>query len=148
MILPIKALSEKIGREISLPYYATDGAAAVDLHACIDAPMTIPAGGQVVVPTGLAVAIPEGYVGIIAVRSSMGVRHGITLSNAIGVIDSDYRGPLGVGLRNTTGEDYVLQPCDRMAQLMVVPVLQPEIRLVEELPETERGAGGFGSTGR
>ena len=148
MILPIKALSEKIGREIPLPYYATDGAAAVDLHACIDAPMTIPAGGQVVVPTGLAVAIPEGYVGIIAVRSSMGVRHGITLSNAIGVIDSDYRGPLGVGLRNTTGEDYILQPCDRMAQLMVVPVLQPEIRLVEELPETERGAGGFGSTGR
>ena len=148
MILPIKALSEKIGREISLPYYATDGAAAVDLHACIDAPMTIPAGGQVVVPTGLAVAIPEGYVGIIAVRSSMGVRHGITLSNAIGVIDSDYRGPLGVGLRNTTGEDYILQPCDRMAQLMVVQVLQPEIRLVEELPETERGAGGFGSTGR
>lgn len=148
MILPIKALSEKIGREIPLPYYATDGAAAMDLHACIDAPMTIPAGGQVVVPTGLAVAIPEGYVGIIAVRSSMGVRHGITLSNAIGVIDSDYRGPLGVGLRNTTGEDYVLQPCDRMAQLMVVPVLQPEIRLVEELPETERGAGGFGSTGR
>ncbi len=148
MILPIKALSEKIGREIPLPYYATDGAAAVDLHACIDAPMTIPAGGQVVVPTGLAVAIPEGYVGIIAVRSSMGVRHGITLSNAIGVIDSDYRGPLGVGLRHTTAEDYVLQPCDRMAQLMVVPVLQPEIRLVEELPETERGAGGFGSTGR
>ena len=148
MILPIKALSEKIGREIPLPYYATDGAAAMDLHACIDAPMTIPAGGQVVVPTGLAVAIPEGYVGIIAVRSSMGVRHGITLSNAIGVIDSDYRGPLGVGLRNTTGEDYILQPCDRMAQLMVVPVLQPEIRLVEELPETERGAGGFGSTGR
>ena len=148
MILPIKALSEKIGREIPLPYYATDGAAAMDLHACIDAPMTIPAGGQVVVPTGLAVAIPEGYVGIIAVRSSMGVRHGITLSNAIGVIDSDYRGPLGVGLRNTTGEDYILQPCDRMAQLMVVPVLRPEIRLVEELPETERGAGGYGSTGR
>ena len=148
MILPIKALSEKIGREISLPYYATDGAAAVDLHACIDAPMTIPAGGQVVVPTGLAVAIPEGYVGIIAVRSSMGVRHGITLSNAIGVIDSDYRGPLGVGLRNTTGEDYILQPGDRMAQLMVVPVLRPEIRLVAELPETTRGAGGFGSTGR
>ena len=101
-----------------------------------------------VVPTGLAVAIPEGYVGIVAVRSSMGIRRGITLSNAIGVIDSDYRGPLGVGLRNTTGEDYVLQPADRMAQLMVVPVLRPEIRLVEELPETARDAGGFGSTGR
>lgn len=93
MILEVKALSDKIGREIPLPYYATDGAAAVDLHACIDEPLTIPAGGQVVVPTGLAVAIPEGYVGIVAVRSSMGIRHGITLSNAIGVIDSDYRGP-------------------------------------------------------
>ena len=148
MILEVKALSEKIGREIPLPYYATDGAAAVDLHACIDAPMTIPAGGQVVVPTGLAVAIPEGYVGIVAVRSNMGIRHGVTLSNAIGVIDSDYRGPLGVGLRNTTGEDYILQPGDRMAQLMVVPVLRPEIRLVAELPETTRGAGGFGSTRR
>ena len=148
MILEVKALSDKIGRDIPLPYYATDGAAPVDLHACIDEPLTIPAGGQVVVPTGLAVAIPEGYVGIVAVRSSMGIRRGITPSNAIGVIDSDYRGPLGVGLRNTTGEDYVLQPADRMAQLMVVPVLRPEIRLVEELPETARGAGGFGSTGR
>ena len=148
MILEVKALSDKIGREIPLPYYATDGAAAVDLHACIDEPLTIPAGGQVVEPTGLAEANPEGYVGIVAVRPSMGIRRGITLSNAIGVIDSHYRGPLGVGLRNTTGEDYVLQPADRMAQLMVVPVLRPEIRLVEELPETARGAGGFGSTGR
>ena len=148
MILEVKALSDKIGREIPLPYYATDGAAAVDLHACIDEPLTIPAGGQVVVPTGLAVAIPEGYVGIVAVRSSMGIRRGVTLSNAIGVIDSDYRGPLGVGLRNTAGTDYVLQPGDRMAQLMVLPVLRPEIRLVAELPETTRGAGGFGSTGR
>ena len=148
MILEVKALSDKIGREIPLPYYATDGAAAMDLHACIDQPMTIPAGGQVVVPTGLAVAIPEGCVGIVAVRSSMGVRHGITLSNAIGIIDSDYRGPLGVGLRNTSEQDYVLQCGDRMAQLMVLPVLRPEIHLVEELPETARGAGGFGSTGR
>lgn len=148
MVLEVKALSDKIGREIPLPYYATDGAAAVDLHACIDGPLTIPAGGQVVVPTGLAVAIPEGYVGIVAVRSSMGIRRGVTLSNAIGVIDSDYRGPLGVGLRNTAGTDYVLQPGDRMAQLMVLPVLRPEIRLVAELPETTRGAGGFGSTGR
>ena len=148
MILQIKALSDRIGRDIPLPYYATDGAAALDLHACLDAPVTIPAGGRAVIPTGLAVAIPPGFAGIVAVRSSMGIRRGITLSNAIGVIDSDYRGPLGVGLRNTTGEDYILQPGDRMAQLMVVPVLRPEIRLVEELPETARGAGGFGSTGR
>ena len=148
MILEVKALSEKIGREIPLPYYATDGAAAVDLHACLDGPMTIPAGGQVVVPTGLAVAVPEGYVGIVAVRSSMGVRHGVTLSNGIGVIDSDYRGPLGVGLWNTRGEDYTVLPGDRIAQLMVVPVLRPELLVTDALPETERGQGGFGSTGR
>ena len=148
MKMQIKALSDKIGKDIPLPYYATAGAAAMDLHACIDAPMTIPAGGQVVVPTGLAVAVPEGYVGIVAVRSSMGIRKGITLSNAIGVIDSDYRGPLGVGLRNTTAEPYEIQPCDRIAQMMIVPVVCPELELVEELDETDRGFGGFGSTGR
>ena len=148
MKMQIKALSDKIGKDIPLPYYATAGAAAMDLHACIDAPMTIPAGGQVVVPTGLAVAVPEGYVGIVAVRSSMGIRKGITLSNAIGVIDSDYRGPLGVGLRNTTDAPYEIQPCDRIAQMMIVPVVCPELELVDELDETERGKGGFGSTGR
>ena len=148
MKMQIKALSEKIGKEIPLPYYATAGAAAMDLHACIDAPMTIPAGGQVVVPTGLAVAVPAGYVGVVAVRSSMGIRKGITLSNAIGVIDSDYRGPLGVGLRNTTAEPYEILPCDRIAQLMILPVITPELELVEELDDTARGKGGFGSTGR
>ena len=148
MKLQIKALSGKIGKEIPLPYYATAGAAAMDLHACLDAPLVIPAGGRVVVPTGLAVAIPAGHVGIVAVRSSMGVRKGITLSNAVGVIDSDYRGPLGVGLHNTTPEPYEVLPCDRIAQLMVVPVVTPEPELVEELDETGRGAGGFGSTGR
>ena len=148
MKMQIKALSEKIGREIPLPYYATAGAAAMDLHACIDAPIAIPAGGRAVIPTGLAVAVPEGYVGIVAVRSSMGIRKGITLSNAIGVIDSDYRGPLGVGLHNTTDAPYEVRPCDRIAQMMIVPVVCPELELVEELDETDRGFGGFGSTGR
>ena len=127
---------------------ATAGAAAVDLHACLDEPMVIPAGELAMVPTGLAVAIPEGCVGILAVRSSMGVRHGVTLSNGIGVIDSDYRGPLGVGLWNTRREDYTVLPGDRIAQLMVVPVLRPELLVTDALPETERGQGGFGSTGR
>lgn len=148
MKLLIKPLSDKIGTTIPLPYYATGGAAAMDLHACIDEPMTIPAGGRVVVSTGIAAAIPEGYVGIMSVRSSMGVRRGITMPNAIGVIDSDYRGPLGVALYNITDEPYTVQPGDRIAQLLVLPVLRPELELVEELPPTERGAGGFGSTGR
>ncbi|MBD5153697.1 MAG: dUTP diphosphatase [Oscillibacter sp.] len=148
MKLQIKPLSDKIGTSIPLPYYATAGAAAVDLHACIDEAVVVPAGGEARVPTGIAAAIPEGYVGIMAVRSSMGIRHGITMSNGIGVIDSDYRGPLSVGLYNLRGEDYVVQPGDRIAQLLVVPVACPEIEVVDTLPETERGEGGFGSTGR
>lgn len=148
MKLQIKVVSEKIGKEIPLPYYATSGAAAFDLHACLDSPVTIPPGGQVMIPTGIAAAIPEGYVGIMAVRSSMGIRHGVTMSNGIGVIDSDYRGPISAGLYNLSEKPYTVEPGDRIAQLLIVPVLRPEIELAEELPATERGAGGFGSTGR
>ena len=148
MKLQIKPLSDKIGTSIPLPYYATAGAAALDLHACVDEAVVVPAGGEARIPTGIAAAIPEGYVGLMAVRSSMGMCHGITMSNGIGVIDSDYRGPLSVGLYNLRGEDYVVQPGDRIAQLLVVPVACPEIEVVDALPETERGEGGFGSTGR
>lgn len=148
MKLKIKPLSPKIGKEIPLPYYATPGAAALDLHACIDKPLTIPGGSRVLVPTGIAVAIMENHVGIVAVRSSMGIRNGITLSNGIGVIDSDYRGPIGVGLHNLNKEAYTIQPGDRIAQLMIVPVTRHEIEVVSELPESERGEGGLGSTGR
>ena len=148
MKLQIKPLSDKIGTSIPFPYYATAGAAALDLHACVDESVVVPAGGEAWIPTGIAAAIPEGYVGIMAVRSSMGIRYGITMSNGIGVIDSDYRGPLGVGLYNLRGEDYVVQPGDRIAQLLVVPVACPEIEVVDALPETARGEGGFGSTGR
>lgn len=148
MKLQIKALSDQIGGSIPLPYYATDGAAAMDLHACIDGPVTLPAGGEAMIPTGIAAAIPEGYVGIMAVRSSMGIRHGVAMSNGIGVIDSDYRGPLRVGLHNFRETEYVIEPGDRIAQLMIVPVLRPEIELVDALPETKRGTGGYGSTGR
>lgn len=148
MKLQVKILSDQIGTEIPLPYYASEGAAAVDLHACLDEAAVIPGGGQAVIPTGLAVAVPDGYVGILAVRSSMGVRNGVGMSNGIGVIDSDYRGPLGVALHNLRNTEYVVQPGDRIAQLLVVPALRPEIEVVEELPETARGANGFGSTGR
>ena len=148
MKLKIKPLSPMIGREIPLPYYATKGAAALDLHACIEKPVTIPAGEQALIPTGVAVAIPEDHVGILAVRSSMGIKRGVTLSNGIGVIDSDYRGPLRVGLHNLGKEPYTAEPGDRIAQLMIVPVSRQEIEVVDELPETERGERGFGSTGR
>ena len=148
MKLQIKPLSDKIGDSIPLPYYATVGAAALDLHACIDEPAVLPAGGEALIPTGIAAAIPEGCVGVLAVRSSMGIRHGVAMSNGIGVIDSDYRGPLRVGLHNFRDTEYVVEPGDRIAQLLIIPVLRPEVEVVSELSETARGAGGFGSTGR
>lgn len=148
MKLQIKPLSPMIGREIPLPYYATAGSAALDLHACIDAPVTIPGGESVLLPTGLAVSIQENHVGIVAIRSSMGIRHGIVLSNGVGIIDSDYRGPLHVGLHNLGKTPYTVQPGDRIAQLMIVPVTRHEVEVVEELDDTPRGSGGFGSTGR
>ena len=148
MKLLINPLSEKIGTEIPLPYYATAGAAALDLHACTEGETVISPNGRVMIPTGIAVAIPEGHVGIMAVRSSMGAKNGINLANGIGVIDSDYRGELRVTLHNTTDTAYTVQSGDRIAQLMVIPVTCPPIEVVDELPATERGEGGFGSTGR
>ena len=148
MKLLIKPLSEKIGTTIPLPYYATAGAAALDLHACTGDDTLIPPNGRTMIPTGLAVAIPEGHVGIMAVRSSMGAKHGVNLANGIGVIDSDYRGEIMVGLQNSGDSDYTVQPADRIAQLMITPVVQATVSMVEELDDTARGAGGFGSTGK
>ena len=149
MELKIKALSPKIGTEIPAPFYATPGAAAMDLHACIDEAVIIPAGGRKVIPTGIAIALPDaGYVALVFARSGLGIKHGIAPANCVGVIDSDYRGELRVGLSNNSNEDYTVMPGDRISQLMVVPVMCPTPVFVEELDETERGEGGFGSTGR
>ena len=149
MKLKIKAISPKIGTDIPFPYYASAGAAAMDLHACIDAPVTLSAGQRRTVPTGIAIALPDaGYVALVFARSGLGIKKGICLSNGVGVIDSDYRGEIAVGLLNTSAEDYVVQPGERIAQLAVVPVVQAELVQVEALDETERGSGGFGSTGR
>ena len=110
--------------------------------------LALPGGGEALTPAGIAAAIPEGCVGVLAVRSSMGIRHGVAMSNGIGVIDSDYRGPLRVGLHNFRDTEYVVEPGDRIAQLLILPVLRPEVEVVSELSETARGAGGFGSPGR
>ena len=131
------------------PEYATAGAAAADLFAVLDAPLTVPPMGRALVPTGVAIQLPgPEYVALVCSRSGMGTRHGITLSNSVGVIDSDYRGELTVGLVNHGDVLYTIQPGDRIAQLMVLPILRPTLTVVEELDETERGSGGFGSTGR
>lgn len=149
MELNVKALSPKIGAEIPAPFYASAGAAAMDLHACVDQAVTIPAGGRAVIPTGIAIALPSaGYVALVFARSGLGIKHGIAPANCVGVIDSDYRGEVLVGLQNSGGEDYTVKPGDRIAQLMITPVIQARVRLVDELDETQRGAGGFGSTGQ
>ena len=149
MELKIKALSEKIGREIPLPHFATGGAACMDLCACMDESITLNAGERHLVPTGIAIALPSAeYVALVFARSGLGIKKGVCLSNGVGVIDSDYRGEIGVGLVNLGDAPYTVQPGDRIAQLIVVPVVQPTLTVVDTLDETERGAGGFGSTGR
>ena len=149
MELKFKAIHPKIGREISLPQFATPGSAAMDLRACLDGPVTLQAGALAVIPTGLAMALPSAdYVALVFARSGLGIKKGVCLSNGVGVIDSDYRGEIAVGLVNLSGEDYTVQPGDRIAQLMVVPVVQPTVTLADELDETDRGSGGLGSTGR
>lgn len=148
MDLKIKAVSPKIGGEIPYPYYASAGAAAMDLHACLDAPLTIAPGELVRIPTGIAIALPSAaYMALVFARSGLGVKHGIALSNGVGVIDSDYRGEIQVGLTNLSRTPYTISPGDRIAQLSVVPVVQVNPVPVADLDETERGSGGFGSTG-
>ena len=149
MKLYCKAISPKIGREIPAPYYASPGAAAMDLHACVDGEVTIPPRGRAVIPTGIAIALPDpGYVALIFARSGLGIKHGIAPANCVGVIDSDYRGEVKVGLQNSSEEPYTVRPGDRIAQLAVLPVFQAELVWTEDLDETDRGSGGFGSTGQ
>ena len=149
MFLQIKALSPKIGDTIPVPHFATPGSAAMDLCACLDGDVVLQAGARQVLPTGVAIALPGAdYVALICARSGLASRHGITMANGVGVIDSDYRGELRVALFNESDTDYVIHDGDRIAQLMVLPVIQPQLTFVDELDETERGAGGFGSTGR
>lgn len=149
MKLKIKPVSPKIGTEIPLPFYASTGAAAMDLCACVDEAVTIAPQEIVSLPTGIAIALPSAeYVALVFARSGLGINHGVALANSVGVIDSDYRGEIRVGLVNQSHTPYTVQPGDRIAQLAVMPVAQAELEIVETLDETERGAGGFGSTGK
>lgn len=139
---------KKLREGAVLPQRQTEGAAGYDLCACLEAPVTLQPGEGYPFPTGLAAEIPQGYAGMVFCRSGLGVKHGISLPNCVGVIDSDYRGELVVPLRNFGDGTYTIQPGERIAQLVIMPVLLPEIVEVEELSQTQRGQGGFGSTGR
>jgi len=145
--LDVRILDPRIGA--MLPHYATAGAAGLDLRACIDAPLTLAPGDSQLVPTGIAIHLGDpGYAALVLPRSGLGAKHGIVLGNLVGLIDSDYQGPVMVSVWNRGQGAFTIQPLDRIAQLVVVPVQQVEFNVVEEFENSGRGAGGFGSTGR
>jgi len=132
-----------------LPHYGTPGAAGLDLRACLDAPLTLAPGDSRLVPSGIAIHIGDpGYAAVILPRSGLGAKNGIVLGNLVGLIDSDYQGPLMVSVWNRGQAAFTIQPMDRIAQLVVVPVQQVQFNIVEDFAESARGAGGFGSTGK
>lgn len=143
MMIPVKRLREGA----ILPTFGSEQAAGADLYACLDAPVTIAPGQTAFIPTGLAMMLPEGYVGLICARSGMACKMGLAPANKVGVIDSDYRGEFLVALYNHGAESRTISHGDRIAQLVVVPVLHPFFEETDKLSETLRGTGGFGSTG-
>jgi dUTP pyrophosphatase len=145
--IALRVLDERVRPH--LPAYATAGSAGLDLRACIDAPLTLPPGETALVPTGIAIHIGDpGLAALILPRSGLGHKHGIVLGNLVGLIDSDYQGPLMVSCWNRGTETFTLQPLDRLAQMVIVPVVQAAFREVRDFEESARAAGGFGSTGR
>lgn len=143
-----KVLLKRVGEvEVPLPRYQTAGSAGLDLCAALREPVTLAPGARRLIPTGLAMAIPQGYEGQVRPRSGLALKHGISIVNSPGTIDSDYRGEVAIVLINLGQEPYVVEPSSRIAQLVIAPVTQASLELVEELDDTERGAGGYGSTG-
>ena len=131
-----------------VPKIATAGSAAADLCACIEEPVTVKPGETALLPTGFAMAVPQGFAAFIFARSGLGIKHGIAPANCVGVIDSDYRGEVCVGLHNYSSDEYIVAPGERVAQMAIMPVAAANFIVAEELDETDRGAGGFGSTGK
>lgn len=147
--LKVRILDPRLGSEWPLPTYATAGSAGVDLRACIEAPLTLAPGHAELVPTGLAIHLDDpGLAAVLLPRSGLGHRHGIVLGNLVGLIDSDYQGPVMVSLWNRGSSVYSVTPGERIAQLVVVPVVQVALEVVDSFEASARGAGGFGSSGR
>lgn len=145
--LDVKVLDSRL--RDSLPQYATAGAAGVDLRACIHQPVTLAPGAAELVPSGIAIHLADsGLAAVVLPRSGLGHKHGIVLGNLVGLIDSDYQGQVMVSVWNRSKEPFTINPMDRIAQLVVVPVVQVELNVVEEFGASARGAGGFGSTGK
>lgn len=147
--IELKILDQRLGNEIPLPGYATDGSAGIDLRACFDDKVTIQPGETLLIPTGMAIHICDpSLAAVILPRSGLGHKHGIVLGNLVGLIDSDYQGQLFVSCWNRGHESFEINPADRIAQLVFVPVVQAEFEIVDEFAGSERGEGGFGHTGK
>ncbi|WP_019023211.1 MULTISPECIES: dUTP diphosphatase [unclassified Thioalkalivibrio] len=147
--IDLKILDPRMGADFPLPAPATDGSAGVDLRAMIEAPLTLEPGTAELIPTGLSIHIEDpSYAGMILPRSGLGHKHGLVLGNLVGLIDADYQGPLMVSCWNRGTQAYTLEVGERLAQLVIVPVVQPRFRVVEDFEESARGVGGFGSSGR
>lgn len=147
--MQVKILDDRLGRDIPLPEYATPGSAGLDLRACIDEPLELQPGQTELIPTGMAIHIEDpGMAAMILPRSGLGHKHGIVLGNLVGLIDSDYQGQLMVSCWNRGDEDFTIQPGERIAQMVLVPVIQADFEMVDEFDTSDRGEGGFGSSGR
>jgi dUTP pyrophosphatase len=147
--LAVKVLDARLGSIWPLPAYATGGSAGLDLRACLQAPLTLAPGTSELISSGMAIHIADpGVAALILPRSGLGARHGIVLGNLVGLIDSDYQGPLMVSCWNRSDQPFSIAPGDRIAQMILVPVLQAQLRLVDSFDASERGSGGFGHSGR
>ncbi len=146
--LQVKILNQKVGKEFPLPRYSTTGSAGMDLRACLDDSITLAPGVTELIPTGLAIYIEDpAFAALILPRSGLGHKHGIVLGNLVGLIDSDYQGELMISCWNRGQSPFSIEPGDRIAQLIIVPVHQTNFKIVEQFTSTDRGAGGFGSSG-
>jgi dUTP pyrophosphatase len=147
--IQLKILDPRLGNEFPLPHYATDGSAGMDMCACLDAPLELAPGDTHLIPTGLAIHVADtGLAAVLLPRSGLGHKHGIVLGNLVGLIDSDYQGQVFVSCWNRGKNTFIVEPGERVAQMVIVPVVRAEFEIVEDFNASERGAGGFGHTGR
>ncbi|MES1943186.1 deoxyuridine 5'-triphosphate nucleotidohydrolase [Salinisphaera sp. PC39] len=147
--LQVRILDPRLGTEYPLPDYATAGSAGIDLRACLDAPLTLQPGDCELLPSGMAIHIGDpGLAAVILPRSGLGHKHGIVLGNLVGLIDSDYQGQVMVSCWNRGGTEFTIEPGERIAQMVLVPVVRAALEVVDEFQASERGEGGFGSSGR
>lgn len=147
--IQLRILDPRLGDEFPLPHYATDGSAGMDMRACLDEPLQLAPGDSHLIPTGLAIHVADtGLAAVLLPRSGLGHKHGVVLGNLVGLIDSDYQGQVFVSCWNRGKKTFVVEPGERIAQMVIVPVVRAEFEIVEDFDASERGAGGFGHTGR